>query len=81
MAMYDMFKNADRVPFFDIVNRQCLLGGHDLRLAPVANETNKEFKAQRMGCLATYYEFCKEQISKGGERESFSSYVKKRWGE
>lgn len=81
MVMYDMFKNADRVPFFDIVKRQCLLGGHDLRLAPVANETNKEFKAQRMGCLATYYEYCKEQISNGGERESFSNYVKKRWGE
>jgi hypothetical protein len=81
MAMYDMSKNADRVPFFDIIKRQCLLGGHNLRLAPVADETHKEFKAQRMGCLATYYEYCKEQLNKGGGRESFSDYVNKRWGE
>jgi hypothetical protein len=80
MVMYDMFKNADRVQFFDIIKRQCLLGGHDLKLAPSANDANKEFKAQRMGCLATYYEYCKEQANKGGERESLLSYVQKRWG-
>ncbi|MFA4875017.1 MAG: hypothetical protein WC690_06710, partial [bacterium] len=59
MAMYDMMRNAKAISFRDILQRQYVLGGIDLRkLGPVRSWQHK-YSAERLNFLKRFYAYAK----------------------
>lgn len=60
MAMYDMLRNAQQVSYEDIMKRQYLLGGQDIRTATSADPWKKEVYAQRAQFTKDFYDYVKQ---------------------
>lgn len=61
MCMYDMIKNAKRVSFDDIINRQHLLGGKNLSHFGVEESWKYPYAKQRYEFLKQFYNFSKNE--------------------
>lgn len=59
MAMYDMWHNAKHVSFHDILHRQHLLGGTDLKVLPEAAHYQFEAIKNRYKFLKLFYTYAK----------------------
>lgn len=59
MVMYDMMKNAKIVEFNDIILRQHLLGGIDLRKDDDFPSWDKQYAIERTAFLKDFYNYCK----------------------
>ena len=60
MAMYDMLRNAQYVSYEDIMKRQYLLGGQDIRTATSSNPWKKTVYAERAKFTEDFYEYVKQ---------------------
>ena len=60
MAMYDMFNNAKKVSFDDIIDRQWLLGGIRLSTLPAYYRWKYPYALERYQFLKRFYDFCRE---------------------
>lgn len=59
MTMYDMIKNAKVLTFDEIVNRQAVLGGSDLRVLPDKNDFKYQYEVDRLNFIKRFYEYAK----------------------
>jgi len=57
MAMYDMMRNAKKVSFDDIIQRQNLLGGHNLAKMPNKNSYKYSLAEKRIEFLRQFYNY------------------------
>jgi hypothetical protein len=75
MVMYDSMKNAKKVSFEDIVNRQHLLGGADLSHFGSKSSWKYAYAVERYQFLRDFYEYCKS--NKDDYATTWSSFIKK----
>lgn len=75
MAMYDMFINAKRVSFDDILHRQFRLGGTNLLNIPKDNVWKKPYIAERLEFLRRFYDYCHHSDP---TKESWITYVQRK---
>ena len=60
MAMYDMYHNAKKVSFDDIIDRQWLLGGSRLSQLPASTRWKYPCALERYQFLKRFYDFCRQ---------------------
>ncbi len=75
MVMFDMMKNAKRVAFEDIINRQYLIGGIDLTKDEDFPAFDKQYAIERTEFLRSFYNYCRENTD--GFNTMYSSYINK----
>jgi protein-tyrosine phosphatase len=75
MAMYDMMKNAKKVNYDDIIERQYLLGGINLNKDDDYPDYEKPYAYQRTQFIKDFYEYCRTNID--NFNTSYSSWRKK----
>jgi hypothetical protein len=72
MSMYDMLTNAKQVSFDDIMERQWLIGGADLRGLPDQNKWKYSYAEERLQFLKEFYQYCQSDES------SWQNFVQQR---
>lgn len=75
MTMYDMMRNAKKVSFDDILDRQWLIGGIRLTTLPSINSWKYSLSTDRIIFLKGFYQYCKD--NKDDFKESWTAYRKK----
>lgn len=74
MVMYDMLKNAKKVSFNDILQRQALLGGNELLELPEKNSYKYSLANNRIEFLKKFYNYC--LTNKDNHQTPFSVWEK-----
>lgn len=75
MIMYDMMKNAKTVKFDDIINRQWLIGGANMRKTTLKYTWKTPYAEERVKFLQHFYDYCKD--NQDDFKQSWSSFIKK----
>ncbi len=73
MSMYDMMLNAKHIKFEDIIKRQWLLGGANLKKLYHSNNWKQSYAEERLRFLQNFYEYCRTNID--NFQQSWSSYI------
>lgn len=60
MVMLDMLRNAKKVRFNDILARQALIGGKDLRKLPASSSYKYPLAIERLRFLKDFYFYCRQ---------------------
>lgn len=60
MALYDMLRNAARLPLSAILDRQAQLGDYDLRKRPDPESAKAPFIADRLAFIECFYAYARE---------------------
>lgn len=76
MVMYDMMRNAKKVPLNAILFRQTALGGKDLTALPDAQTFKYHPAVERLDFLKQFYQYAKENHDNFAT--SFSSWVRRK---
>ncbi len=63
MAMTDMLRNAQQVSYEDIMTRQWLIGGQDIRTATSADPWKKEVYAERAQFTRDFYDYVTQRAN------------------
>jgi hypothetical protein len=71
--MYDMMRNARKVSLDDILKRQWLLGGVDLRVEPPRDDWRHAGAVARKQFLEKFYQYCK--ANSDGFKQSWSEWL------
>ncbi len=74
LAMYDMMRNARSVSFDDIIRRQWLLGGMDLRSTKTSVPWKREYAEKRAKFIKDFYKYCKN--NKDAFKTTWSAWLK-----
>jgi predicted protein tyrosine phosphatase len=73
MVMYDMMVNAKQVSFDDIIKRQWLLGGLNLKRVADKSSWKYSYSVERLQFLESFYEYCR--INTDNFQQSWTSYL------
>ncbi|MCR8633116.1 hypothetical protein [Paenibacillus radicis (ex Xue et al. 2023)] len=78
-CMYDMMRNADKVGFEDLTERQMRIGGRDFQRMDPLDTYKYEAAVERLNYVRQFYDYCVSHIHEG-YAESWSQWIDKEWG-